>query len=133
MCPRFPKTYLLALPIYKPLFLVVSMIMLSRGFTSIWACLTSIVTDQKKKGEGRRQSRKFRRTPEFSLAHDPQMAPEGWDAIDLVPDLQSPWNDLQSNENSENEKEQKTWRNSGEAEPYESTSKPPFYTTKVIP
>ena len=44
---------------------------------------------------GRRQSRKLQRTPEFSLAHNPQRAAEGWDAREPVPDLQPPRNDLQ--------------------------------------
>ena len=56
--------------------------------------------EPKKKSEGRRQSRKLRRTLEFSLAHDPQRAFKGWDATNRVPDLQPPWENDMNQETS---------------------------------
>ena len=64
---------------------------------------------------------------QFSLAHDPQRAAEGWDATNRVPDLHPPWKNLQRNENGEEKGERtENRRNSDEAKPYESTSKTPI-------
>ena len=103
-----------------------------------WVVTDRIKKKKKKKKQkikgGRRQNRKLQRTPEFSLAHDPQRATEGWDATELNPDLQPPKNDLQRTKTSEKRRgTEKSDETPAMPNHTKSTSKSPFYATKVIP
>ena len=110
--------------------ILLKFIIITLNFTQHW--VTSCNGSDKKKKKKRSSAEP--KTPEFLLAHDPQRAAKGWDATELDPDLQPPQNDLQRTKNREKRRGiEKSNETPARPNYTKSTSKPPFYATKVIP
>jgi len=98
-----------------------------------WAKTLSCVTDREKKWR-RRQVRKLRRTSEFSFPHDPQRAAEVWVAKETWSRPSATPRHLQRRKKDKG-KRRRQWKSDetpARPNPTKSTSKPPFYATKVI-